>query len=722
MRSQGPKYMTVPTWAHQEFPISYPKVLLHIPFWGSKTSSTDKSWIPRTWVTPTAHLDRDMSTYVGSRCYCGRVPRDQTVVSSSNLLPRLPAHYTQLFQISPPPPLYREKFKKVSRQKLQSPEIRDGFQRGLLFATLRIAPGFLLVLAWNRVGHLGGAYSIRILGNGGTGRGIGIPKGRPLGTSLLTQGFPIVWSFSSCYGMAVAKSNSSPSSTLFSDCCKVGSLTDTLLDFKQSSSFEDRYLLGEQLGWGQFGIIRLCSDRLTGEVFACKSIAKDRLVTPDDLCSVKLEIEIMTKLSGHPNVVDLKAVYEEEDYVHLVMELCAGGELFHRLEKHGKFLESQAQVLFKHLMEVVKYCHDKGIVHRDLKPENILLATKSPSSPIKLADFGLATYIKPGKNLHGTVGSPFYIAPEVLAGGYNEAADVWSAGVILYILLSGMPPFWGKTKSKIFDAVRTADLQFPANPWDHVSTSAKDLINQMLCRDPAHRLTAAKVLDHAWLKNRTQISDAPSIFADPNCKQLELSCASFSTTLVSESCDFGFQSEAPGPCGLQLESSPAFTCKSSFSSFLVDPTPLSTASGVFSFQSCGSSNSLEFSSPVSSFPSFTFFSPASPNAKEDQTIFPANRSIIDAIQREGIFEELFKPADPTECVKHDIKQAENNKTSGSRTGPGSFSKSFAIHNKRNRTIGLGEMDQLDLVVTESIFRWASCTVPSAPSLRSSLVC
>lgn len=99
-----------------------------------------------------------------------------------------------------------------------------------------------------------------------------------------------------------------------------------------------------------------------------------------------------------------------------------------------------------------------------------------------------------GQNLHGTVGSPFYIAPEVLAGGYNQAADVWSAGVILYILLSGMPPFWGRTKSKIFDAVRASDLRFPTDPWDHISESARDLIMGMLCIDPSKRLSAAEVL------------------------------------------------------------------------------------------------------------------------------------------------------------------------------------------------------------------------------------
>ncbi|KAK9169265.1 hypothetical protein Syun_001405 [Stephania yunnanensis] len=162
----------------------------------------------------------------------------------------------------------------------------------------------------------------------------------------------------------------------------------------------------------------------------------------------------MTRLSGHPNVVHLKAVYEDENFVHLVMELCAGGELFHRLEKHGRFSESEARILFRHLMLVVVYCHDKGVVHRDLKPENILLATRAVSSPIKLADFG--------QSLHGTVGSPFYIAPE-------EA-------------------FWRLRPGSRY-------------PWDRISSSAKDLIKEMLCTDPAQRLTAKQVLGMQYSKH-----------------------------------------------------------------------------------------------------------------------------------------------------------------------------------------------------------------------------
>ncbi|EPS73723.1 hypothetical protein M569_01033 [Genlisea aurea] len=379
-------------------------------------------------------------------------------------------------------------------------------------------------------------------------------------------------------------------------CYRAENLSDTILDSVETATIHDRYVLGKQLGLGQFGVIRECVHRFTGEVFACKSIAKDRLVTQDDANSIKLEIEIMMKLSGHPNVVDLKAVYEEEEYVHLLMELCAGGELFDRLEKNGRFSECEAGAIFKHLMQVVMYCHDKGVVHRDLKPENILLATNSSSSPIKLADFGLATYITPGKCLNGMVGSPFYIAPEVLGGSYDEAADVWSAGVILYILLSGIPPFWGKTKSRIFDAVRAADLRFPANLWDSVSDSAKELIRNMLCRDTSKRLTPRQVLDHPWVTDSILLSD------DFLRNELnELSCCS---SLMARDQDISFGVGGPIISDVQ---SPCFTCKSSFSSIpSISLSPEAAAAAVgFSF-SC--SHGVP---PIPSFPSFTFSQPSS---------------------------------------------------------------------------------------------------------------
>eukprot|EP00257_Ricinus_communis_P021121 XP_015580526.1 calcium-dependent protein kinase 34 isoform X2 [Ricinus communis] len=477
--------------------------------------------------------------------------------------------------------------------------------------------------------------------------------------------------------MAVAKCNSSYN--LLKQpctCYTISSLTQTILDTNQTSNLKDRYLLGEQLGWGQFGVIRVCTDKFSGDLFACKSIAKDRLVTSDDARSVKLEIEIMTRLSGHPNVVDLKAVYEDEDYIHLVMELCAGGELFHQLEKHGRFSETEARVLFRHMMQVVLYCHEIGVVHRDLKPENILLATKASSSQIKLADFGLATYIKPGQSLHGTVGSPFYIAPEVLAGGYNQAADIWSAGVILYILLSGMPPFWGKTKSQIFDAVRAADLRFPSNPWDRVTESAKELVRGMLCTDPSLRLTAQQVLDHSWMKDDGQCSEAPD-----QCQK--------------KSCG-GWDLETSTPCFV---------------------------SGLFSFRNSDDSNALEFSSPISSIPSFAFFSPGPVTEQGSCTLdLPNKKSSIIPIHGEVSLEKMLVLPKSSLFCGPEARQIQHKQAEVKRSW-GAIGSRMGVHSKRNRTIGLGEHEQLDLVVTESVIRWASCThLPSAPSLRSSLVC
>ncbi|KAL0920559.1 hypothetical protein M5K25_009702 [Dendrobium thyrsiflorum] len=455
---------------------------------------------------------------------------------------------------------------------------------------------------------------------------------------------------------------------------KVPGLSTPILESPHIAYLGDRYVLREHLGWGQFGVIRACSDLVSGEALACKSIAKNRLVSVEDVRSVKLEIEIMARLSGHPNVVDLKAVYEEVDFVHLVMELCAGGELFHRLEKHGPFLEREAAVIFRHLMEVVLFCHDNGVVHRDLKPENILLATKSLSSPIKLADFGLATYIQPGQSLCETVGSPFYIAPEVLAGSYNQAADVWSAGVILYILLSGMPPFWGKTKSRIFDAVRSLELRFPSDPWDGVSEPAKQLVSKMLCRDPLQRLTAKQVLEHSWIQEYAQQMQ------ETNSHQTVLS----------------FGQEDLGSCSFSSFSNP-ITRRSHDFSFGFSPV-VNSGTGT-SFSPSQADNTTGFTFPL--LPSFSFFSPP-PNPQENILNLSSNNAKGNTIQRDSSFGMLFD------------KEAK---------GLAATPRPVGLRSKRNHTIGLGEHEQLDLMVSESVIRWASCThLPSAASLRSSLVC
>ncbi|KAI3917561.1 hypothetical protein MKW98_021323 [Papaver atlanticum] len=269
------------------------------------------------------------------------------------------------------------------------------------------------------------------------------------------------------------------------------------------TSFEDRYELGIELGSRDCGVIHECFDKRSNETWACKSIAKKRLIIRDDILNVKLEVDIMKRLSGHPNIVNLKEVYEDANYVRLVMELCTGGDLYDFIQtcEAKRLSEFSARHLFQQLLLVIMYCHENGVIHRDLKPENILLATKGSYFSIKLTDFGFATYIQPEEKLRGVFGTRFYIAPEILTGKeYNQTADIWSAGVILYILLSGKVPFWGATEETTFDAIMAAKLHFPSDPWDQISVSAKDLITKILSPYPTKRLTAPQILDHPWMK------------------------------------------------------------------------------------------------------------------------------------------------------------------------------------------------------------------------------
>ncbi|KAG6517885.1 hypothetical protein ZIOFF_021284 [Zingiber officinale] len=251
----------------------------------------------------------------------------------------------------------------------------------------------------------------------------------------------------------------------------------------------------------------------------------------ESVASSIFEIEVMARLSGHRNVVDLKAVYSRH------------------LEKHGHYSEHEAAVLFRLLMEVVMYCHVREL--------------------------------STGHTLSRTVGSPFYIAPEVLAGGYNEAAD---------------------TKSRIFESVRSVELQFPSDPWQSVSDSAKDLIRRMLCIYPSQRLTAKQVLDHAWIKKHVQ---QPQVLSNQRHEigfsRDDLGSCSFFTSLISAGRGVSFStSSLIAYHGVDDHSSPEFSCRSSFSSVAVETID-------FSFKSSLESESQRFSAPIPVMSSFALF-------------------------------------------------------------------------------------------------------------------
>ncbi|CAM9535069.1 unnamed protein product, partial [Ascophyllum nodosum] len=267
---------------------------------------------------------------------------------------------------------------------------------------------------------------------------------------------------------------------------------------------EEKYTIDMKrpLGRGHYGLVRRCVDNTTGEAFAIKSIRKSRVSRVENLLR---EVQILRRVS-HPNIIELRDVYEDETNVHLVTELCTGGELFDRIvEKtesdEGRYSERDAARLVSKILSAIAYCHDEhNICHRDLKPENFLFKDRSDDSEMKIIDFGLSRFEDTNHVMTTRVGTPYYIAPEVLGRNYTKACDLWSIGVNAYILLCGYPPFYGKTDRDIFDSVRAGIYDFPSPEWDTVSDAAKDFVQGLLRLNPSERPTASEALQLSWMK------------------------------------------------------------------------------------------------------------------------------------------------------------------------------------------------------------------------------
>ncbi|XP_076906821.1 calcium-dependent protein kinase 13-like [Bidens hawaiensis] len=283
----------------------------------------------------------------------------------------------------------------------------------------------------------------------------------------------------------------------------------TVLVDKSKENIEDKYALDRELGRGEFGVTYLCIDRTSRELLACKSISKRKLRTAVDVDDVRREVEIMKHLPDNASIVTLREACEDENAVHLVMELCEGGELFDRIVARGHYTERAAAAVTRTIVEVVQLCHKHGVIHRDLKPENFLFANKKENSPLKAIDFGLSIFFKPGEKFSEIVGSPYYMAPEVLKRNYGPEIDIWSAGVILYILLCGVPPFWAESEQGVAQAILRGIIDFKREPWPGVSEGAKSLVRQMLEPDPKLRLTAKQVLEHPWILNAKKAPNVP---------------------------------------------------------------------------------------------------------------------------------------------------------------------------------------------------------------------
>jgi len=278
-------------------------------------------------------------------------------------------------------------------------------------------------------------------------------------------------------------------------------LGDDEEDIVRNEPIEDYYEMGREIGRGGFSVVVEGIDKKSGKKYAIKCIKKT-MVEGDDIKLLRREIKIMKRVD-HPNILKLFEVFEDDDEFFLVMELVAGKELFDKIVEKGQYSERDAANIVRQIVSAVDYLHSNGIAHRDLKPENLLSAGDEAGEVIKIADFGFSKNFGEEK-LMTSCGSPGYVAPEVLTcESYDKAVDMWSVGVIIYILLCGYPPFYADNAPTLFKKIMDVKYDFDDPSWDDVSEEAKNLIRHLLVKDPKERYTAKQCLDDSWVQGAT---------------------------------------------------------------------------------------------------------------------------------------------------------------------------------------------------------------------------
>ncbi|CAG9324815.1 unnamed protein product [Blepharisma stoltei] len=266
-------------------------------------------------------------------------------------------------------------------------------------------------------------------------------------------------------------------------------------------SITEQYDFIRVIGYGQFGTVREATkiDRLNTETsnpkhYAIKSISKSRV--RDHLELLQNELSIL-QLVDHPNIIKLYEIYEDSLYIHLVTELCIGGDLYEYLLEKESLNELEVAKIMMKIFTAVNHLHTMRICHRDIKPENVMFTDKSEDRELKLIDFGLSSKYR-DELLESIVGTPYYLAPEVLKGSYSKECDVWSLGVMMYLLLSGKHPFKGSSMKNLFRHIYNCQYNFSEPTWSKISNQAKNLIQRMFTKNPNNRITISEALRHDW--------------------------------------------------------------------------------------------------------------------------------------------------------------------------------------------------------------------------------
>mmetsp|Transcript_121632 Transcript_121632/g.242308 ORF Transcript_121632/g.242308 Transcript_121632/m.242308 type:complete len:500 (-) Transcript_121632:244-1743(-) len=282
---------------------------------------------------------------------------------------------------------------------------------------------------------------------------------------------------------------------------KAGAIAHDAFILENTGKISEFYELDtKKLGVGSYGTVCKAKNKSTKAVRAVKIVAKAKMKTVERF---KIEVALM-KMMDHPNIIKLFETFEDARSIYLIMELCAGGELFDRIVEAGHFSEAIAAHLMQQIVRAIYYMHEHLVTHRDLKPENFLFVDKGPldASTVKIIDFGLACKFEPGQLLKTKAGTPYYVSPQVLSGSYDHSADVWSVGVIMYVMLCGYPPFGGEQDEDVLAKVRLGNFSFPSKEWKNISDDAKELIRHMLKLNPKERFTAQQALTHDWIKKK----------------------------------------------------------------------------------------------------------------------------------------------------------------------------------------------------------------------------